>query len=201
MIKDFPVDAVALPGLGALALGFLSFIVALVAARSRAAETKRTTDTASLPASWLWIIVQGLAIGAVGFGRIVVQLAALSAKGLVEGFAVLAVMLTAVALFDASSRAMGKNWALVARTRSDHTLVQSGPFAWVRHPIYIALFLFMIAMAIAYGHTRNLIVAVPLYAVATWMRVRCEEQLLRAQFGADYDAYARRVKRFIPGVF
>jgi protein-S-isoprenylcysteine O-methyltransferase Ste14 len=42
---------------------------------------------------------------------------------------------------------------------------------------------------------------VPLYALGTWMRVAHEERLLRTQFGAAYDEYAARVKRFVPGVF
>jgi len=105
-----------------------------------------------------------------------------------------------VGLFHAASRAMGKNWAVVARTREDHSLVTSGPFAFVRHPIYSALFLFLLALAIGYGHWRNLAVAVPLYWIMTWGRIRHEERLLRAQFGADYDAYAARVKRFLPGL-
>jgi len=110
-------------------------------------------------------------------------------------------MLGAVWLFDSSSRTMGKNWSLVARTRSDHNLVQTGPFALVRHPIYVALFLFMCAMALAFGHVGNLVVAVPVFAFGTWMRIRHEERLLREMFGGAYDAYAARVKRFVPGVF
>ncbi len=58
----------------------------------------------------------------------------------------------------------------------------------------------MIAMAIADGHARNLILAGPIYALATWMRVHHEELVLRAEFGAAYDAYAARVKRIIPGL-
>lgn len=134
-------------------------------------------------------------------GRIDASLDPMSLKAIVEGLAALLLVLGAVGLFVSSSRTMGKNWSLVARTREDHQLVQTGPFAVVRHPIYVALFLFMVGMAIAYGHTRNLILAVPVYAVATWLRARHEERLLRDRFGADYDAYAARVKRFVPGVF
>ncbi|MES2097889.1 MAG: isoprenylcysteine carboxylmethyltransferase family protein [Pseudomonadota bacterium] len=197
----FPTDPVGLPGLIALGLGFVLFAIALIAARARAKRGEKVANSGTAPASWIWIVVQGIAIGFAGFGRLTVKLDPLSAKAIVEAIVVMALMASAVGLFYASSRAMGKNWALVARTRSDHTLVQNGPFAWVRHPIYVALFLFLVAMAIAYGHTRNLIVAVPLYALATGMRVRYEERLLHAQFGADYDAYALRVRRFIPGVF
>ena len=96
---------------------------------------------------------------------------------------------------------MGRNWSLVARTRADHQLVEAGPFAYIRHPIYSALFLLMPAMALAFGHVAHLVLSVPLYAIGTWLRVGEEERLLRATFGSRYDAYAARVKRFLPGVF
>jgi len=194
-------DPVGLPGPAALAIGFVLFALALIAARLRAGRGAKVAVARRSNASILWILVQGIAIAMVGYGRIIVTLDPMSPRALIEGVLVLSLMLGAVLLFHASSRTMGKNWSLVARTREDHQLVQSGPFAVVRHPIYVALFLFMLAMAIAYGHTRNLIVAVPVYALATWFRVRHEERILREQFAAEYDAYAARVKRFVPGVF
>lgn len=194
-------DAVGLPGLIALAIGFAAFVIALLLARSRGVRAPVSADAGRRNASVTWIIVQGLGIAVAGLGRINVALDSMSPKALVEGAVVLALMLAAVWLFDTSSRAMGRNWALVARTRGDGTLVQSGPFALVRNPIYVALACFMVAMAIAYGHIANLIVAVPVYALGTWMRVRHEEAVLRETFGADYAAYAARVKRFVPGLF
>ena len=197
----FHSDPVGLPGLAAMMSGFLAFLLALIAARLRAGRAPEVAVARRNNASIIWILGQGGGIAVVGYGTIRVTLDPMSLKALVEGFLVLTLMLGAVLLFHASSRTMGKNWSLVARTREDHQLIQGGPFAYVRHPIYVALFLFMVAMAIAYGHTRNLIVGVPVYALATWFRIRHEEGLLRAQFGADYDGYAARVKRFVPGVF
>jgi len=194
-------DPVGLPGPTALAIGFVLFALALIAARLRAGRAPKVAVTRRNNASIIWILGQGLGIAIVGYGQIRVTLDPMSHRALVGGFVVLVLMLGAVLLFHASSRTMGKNWSLVARTREDHQLVQTGPFAFVRHPIYVALFLFMVAMAIAYGHTSNLIIGVPVYALATWFRIRHEEGLLRAQFGADYDRYAARVKRFVPGVF
>jgi protein-S-isoprenylcysteine O-methyltransferase Ste14 len=95
---------------------------------------------------------------------------------------------------------MGRNWSLEARTREDHELIVSGPFALIRHPIYTGMFAFLLAMAIAFGHWRGLILGVPLFWIGTMMRVTREEKLLRAQFGTSYDAYAARVKRFVPGL-
>ncbi|MEO6216233.1 MAG: isoprenylcysteine carboxylmethyltransferase family protein [Sphingomonas sp.] len=201
MIMVFHSDSVGLPGLAAMGLGFVAFLLAVIAARLRAGRGAKVAVARRNNASIIGILVQGLGITIAGFGQIHVVLNPMAPLSLAEGLIVLALMLGAVLLFHASSRTMGKNWSLVARTREDHQLIQSGPFAFVRHPIYVALFLFMVAMAIAYGHTGNLIVAVPVYALGTWLRIRHEERILREQFGADYDAYAARVKRFVPGVF
>lgn len=201
MIRPFPNDAVALPGIAAMMIGFLAFFLALMAAQYRRAASGGAPVSQRASITWLWIAVQGIGIGAVSYGPVRVELDPVSPLALIEAATVLALMFGVVWLFDASSRTMGRNWSLVARTREDHTLVQSGPFAVVRHPIYVALFGLMVAMAIAFGHTRSLIVAIPAYALGTWLRVSQEERLLRAQFGATYDDYAARVKRFVPGVF
>lgn len=199
-MRQFPNDPTSLTSVAALGLGFLLFLVALAAARMRGRRDAPDKGGRWARQSLTWIIVQGIGIAIAGFGRIDPSLDPMSPPALAQAAIVLLLMLGAVGLFHWSSVTMGKNWALIARTRSDATLVTSGPFSVVRNPIYVALFLFMVAMALAYGHLRNLVFAVPVYAFATWMRVRYEEQVLRAEFGVAYDAYAARVKRFIPGV-
>ncbi|HXR93008.1 MAG TPA: isoprenylcysteine carboxylmethyltransferase family protein [Steroidobacteraceae bacterium] len=104
----------------------------------------------------------------------------------------------AIAIFVAATRAMGKNWSVVARMRSDHELVRTGPFAIVRHPIYFALFLYMLSLAVAFGHSAQLLLAVPLYSAGTIVRIREEEKLLRAHFGEQHARYVREVPAFIP---
>ncbi|MBX9731255.1 MAG: isoprenylcysteine carboxylmethyltransferase family protein [Sphingomonas sp.] len=195
-----PSDPVGLPGLAALGFGIALFAIALLSARLRARRDAAERGGMRANSSILWIALQGVAIGLAGFGPIRMVLDPLSPPALVAAAITLVLMLAAVFLFDWSSRAMGRNWALVARTRADASLVTTGPFAYVRNPIYVALGLFMVAMAIAYGHTRMLIFAMPLFALATWMRVSLEEKLLRAEFGATYDAYTKQVKRFVPGL-
>lgn len=193
-------DPVGLPQIAALALGWFAFLIALfVAGQRRTAEARRSGQRSGW--SVIGIVVQGLGIGLAGFGPIRVALDPLSAPALGAAAVVLLLMAATVWLFAASTRAMGRNWALVARTRSDHALVTAGPFAHIRHPIYTGLFLMMLALAVALGHLRHLLFTVPLFAIGTAIRVREEERLLRKMFGAEYDAYAARVKRFIPGMF
>lgn len=193
-------DPVGLPALAAMALGFFVFLVTLFLARMRARGQAGDSGGKRDSSSILWIMLQGVGMGLAAFGPIDVSLDPLSPSALVTAAVVLALMLGAAMLFDWSSRTMGRNWALVARTRGDAELVTTGPFALVRNPIYVALAMFMLAMAIAYGHSRMLIIAAPVYAIATWMRVMLEEKVLRAEFGPAYDAYAARVKRFVPGL-
>ncbi|WP_181814769.1 methyltransferase family protein [Sphingomonas aracearum] len=192
---------VGLPGLAALALGFFLFLLALFAARRRALGGPTAMEARRSNRSWAGIALQAMAIGTVAIGPVRVGLDPLSGPSLLRAGTVLLLMLGATGLFHAASRAMGRNWSIVARTRTDHQLVQCGPFAHVRHPIYVALFLLLPAFALAYGHERALAIGVPLYCIGTLLRVRHEERLLRAQFGGAYDLYAGRVKRFVPGWF
>ena len=197
----FGSDPVGLPGLAVLGLGFVAFLLSLMAARSRGRGKPAGGGGRQSAASWIGILIQGLAIGIVGFGPQRVALDPMSPLALGEALIIGILMAAGIGLFVSASRTMGQNWSIVARTRSDHELVTRGPFAYVRHPIYVALFLSMIALAIAFGHSGRLLFAVPIYAAGTWFRITREERLLRDMFGAEYDAYAGRVKRFVPGLF
>jgi protein-S-isoprenylcysteine O-methyltransferase Ste14 len=193
-------DPVGMPGLLALGVGFFAFLASLIPAQRLRASADGETTARRSRASIVGVAIQGLAIGFTSIGVQRATLDPLSSKSLVEAAAVALLMGATVWLFVWASRTMGRNWSIVARTRGDHALVTAGPFAWIRHPIYTAMFLMMIALAIGLGHVARLLIAVPLYALGTAIRVRIEERLLRAAFGSAYEEYANRVKRFIPGV-
>ena len=195
-MRSYPVG---LPGLAALALGFLAFLLAVIVARARRGETDGATSRRSLR-SMFGIAVQGVAFLLISFGSGNAMLDPLSPLALIEAAAIALLMAAAVWLFVWATRTMGRNWSIVARTRADHELVTTGPFAYVRHPIYSAMALILLALAIGLGNEWRLIVALPLYALGTWLRIAEEEKLLRAMFGPAYDGYAARVARFIPGL-
>jgi protein-S-isoprenylcysteine O-methyltransferase Ste14 len=177
--------------------GLALFLLLLVFAGKReAGESGSRRSRRSI----LGIVIQMVAFVAVGAGPIDMSLAPDSRLAIEQASAVVILILFTCGVFAASKRALGRNWSLVARTRSDHELVTEGPFAYVRHPIYSALFAWLLAMAVAFGHYRGLLLGIPLYWIGTTLRIVEEEKLLRAQFGATYDAYAARVKRFLPGI-
>ena len=200
MIAWIAPQPIGAPGFVVMGTGLAAFFLSLSAARRRMGGRGGESGARRSRWSMVGIAIQMLGFVAVGMGPLRVELAPRSPLALGEAAAVLVLVGFTLAAFIASSRAMGRNWSLVARTRTDHQLVTWGPFAWVRHPIYSGLFAFMLALALAFGHWRGLIVGVPLYWLGTWLRVAQEERLLRAQFGAAYDDYSARVKRFVPGV-
>jgi protein-S-isoprenylcysteine O-methyltransferase Ste14 len=93
---------------------------------------------------------------------------------------------------------MGRLWSGLISRLPDHRIVDTGPFAIVRHPIYTAIIAAAFLLAIAQGTAEGLAGAV-LFLVAFWLKARIEENFLRKELGAEpYDAYRRRVPMLLP---
>ena len=94
---------------------------------------------------------------------------------------------------------IGRNWGMPMSLRQGHELVTSGPYAYVRHPIYSGIMLAMIGSALALGMLWLLLFA--LYFIYFIVSARTEEKMMLAQFPDTYPAYRRRTKMLIPFVF
>ncbi|WP_294253909.1 isoprenylcysteine carboxylmethyltransferase family protein [uncultured Sphingomonas sp.] len=192
--------AVGVPALVALLIGLLAFVAAVGFVRARRmGRGEAGAQIGSRSGRGIWL--QGLGFFLVAFGPMRLTLQAMSAAALGQAVVVALLVGTCIGLFLSATTAMGSNWSFAARTRRDHDLVTWGPFATIRHPIYTGLFAMLLAIAVAFGHWRGLILGLPLFAWGTWIRVAEEEALLHARFGRQYEAYAARVKRFLPGIF
>ena len=93
---------------------------------------------------------------------------------------------------------LGRHYDLELEIHRDHELVRSGPYRFVRHPVYTGLALHFAGACLATGNlvliAGTLLVTFP----ALYLRARTEERLLRERFGATYDAYARDVGMLVP---
>lgn len=110
----------------------------------------------------------------------------------------LAIGAAGVALAVSAARHLGKQWALQARLVEGHELITSGPYAWIRHPIYTALLAMLLAVILVVGTPARLLPALAFYLVGTYLRTRMEERLLRSQFGAAFDSYRQRTGWLLP---
>ena len=98
----------------------------------------------------------------------------------------------------AAARALGRQWALMARVIEGHKLIREGPYAVVRNPIYLAMLGMLIATGLAVSRWQALVCATVVFAWGTAIRIRAEEQLLRDTFGQTFDDYARSVPALLP---
>jgi len=177
-----------------MALGF--FLSMARAFWRKPAETGATTSARSR----LGILLQMVGFAIVSFGVIRVALGPASPLALLETVVVVALMAGAIGLFVASSSALGRNWSLVARTRTDHELIRSGPYARVRHPIYLAMLLFLVALAIGLGHWGQLLLASPLFLAGTKIRTDAEDRLLEQSFGETFRQYRTATPAIFPRI-
>lgn len=103
-----------------------------------------------------------------------------------------------VALAWAATRHLGKQWRYEAALSADHDLIQTGPYGWMRHPIYTS----MLGMLLATGAARTwwpmFLAGLFFFLVGTEIRIRAEERLLAERFQGTYDAYRSRVRAYIP---
>ena len=83
--------------------------------------------------------------------------------------------------------------------KDDTELVDSGVYAWVRHPIYTGFALMALAITLYAGSSERILFCTALWIVLD-VKSRVEERYLLARF-ADYAAYRERVRRLVPFVY
>ena len=96
-------------------------------------------------------------------------------------------------------RYLGRNWSGAITLKIDHQLIRTGPYKFVRHPIYSAMLGMFVGTALVSGELHALL-GVIVIAFAYWRKIRLEEERLGEGFGADYDAYRRKSWALIPGL-
>jgi protein-S-isoprenylcysteine O-methyltransferase Ste14 len=116
-------------------------------------------------------------------------------------FAGIACLAVGLWLFARSHADLGTNWSITLEVREKHQLVTKGIYRRVRHPMYLALLVYSVGQALVVPNW----IAGPSYAVAMVLlfalRLGPEERMMLDEFGKDYEAYMRRTKRLVPGVW
>ena len=93
---------------------------------------------------------------------------------------------------------LGKLWSPGISAKDNHTVVDTGPYGLVRHPIYSGVLLSAFATAAIWGNLAALVGAVMMAAAWYWKAWE-EEKFLRQELGAaTYDDYAARVSMLFP---
>lgn len=113
--------------------------------------------------------------------------------GLVQIAAAFVVLALAVREFAARNRTIPN---ITPTPSTAAALVDTGVYAYVRHPIYTSVLLGAVGVALVHGHYAVMLVALALIVFFTF-KSRYEESLLRVAY-PQYDAYMARTGRFLP---
>jgi len=93
--------------------------------------------------------------------------------------------------------ALGRHWSTNLQFKESHNLITSGPYRWVRHPMYTALFSFFVGLGLLSANvsmTGMVVVAIVVVAA----RIPKEEAMMVKQFGEVYQTYMQRTGRLLP---
>jgi protein-S-isoprenylcysteine O-methyltransferase Ste14 len=93
---------------------------------------------------------------------------------------------------------LGRLWSSAITRKERHRLVDTGPYAFVRHPIYTGIITALVATA-AIEATLAALVGATLICSGLWLKARAEERFPMVELGPDdYKSYCRRVPMLIP---
>jgi protein-S-isoprenylcysteine O-methyltransferase Ste14 len=95
---------------------------------------------------------------------------------------------------------LGGNWSGIVALKRGHTIVRSGPYRWIRHPIYSGLLLATVGTAVARGEWRGP-VAVLIIILALARKIRIEERFLGEAFGREYADYRATSWALVPLIY
>jgi protein-S-isoprenylcysteine O-methyltransferase Ste14 len=112
-----------------------------------------------------------------------------------------AVFVSSLWLFHRTHKDLGRNWSVTLEIRDRHSLVTSGVYRHVRHPMYSAFWLWAIAQALLLPNWIAGPAGLVGFGTLFFLRIGREEQLMIEAFGDEYRDYMRRTSRVLPGIY
>jgi protein-S-isoprenylcysteine O-methyltransferase Ste14 len=96
-------------------------------------------------------------------------------------------------------RTLGRNWSDKVVLKVGHELIRSGPYGYLRHPIYSGVLLAVAGSALTIGEWRC-VAAFALLGTNYYIKATREEKILAANFGEAFAEHKRRTGFFLPGL-
>jgi protein-S-isoprenylcysteine O-methyltransferase Ste14 len=147
----------------------------------------------------LWWRGSELRVGIIALALIALRLPnarAYASTGMLTGLIGVVLCASGIGLAVWARVHLGRNWGMPMSRKEDPTLVTSGPYAYVRHPIYTGVLIAMLGSAIGVSAVWSIpLVLLGVYFVYSAWR---EEKLLIEQFPEQYPTYMKRTKMLVP---
>ena len=105
-----------------------------------------------------------------------------------------------VALFFWVHYSLGKNFSSMLHTRDDHKLITSGPYRWVRHPMYTVFYLIATSFFLLSANWYIGLIWFGGFTFVIVTRIESEERVMIEKFGEEYREYMKRTGKFLPKI-
>lgn len=108
------------------------------------------------------------------------------------------IMAVAAWLFYRSHKDLGQNWSVSLEIREEHSLVSSGVYSKIRHPMYTSIWLWAIGQALLLNNYIAGLSGLLFFGLLYFLRVDQEEKMMESTFGQEYLEYKSRTGRLLP---
>jgi protein-S-isoprenylcysteine O-methyltransferase Ste14 len=97
-----------------------------------------------------------------------------------------------------ATRHLDKQWRFEAALSADHKLITTGPYRWLRNPIYASMLGMLLQTGLARAWWPLIAAGVIFFVIGTEIRVRAEERLLAERFGDEFTRYKATTPAYLP---
>ena len=119
-------------------------------------------------------------------------------RSLLVGGLGLAVMLSGIALRYWASKTLGEFYTRTLLIKTEHQIVESGPYRIIRHPGYLGFILMFVGAGLATANWIATALVTILMSIVYVYRIHVEETMLQTAFGERYEAYRAHTWRLVP---
>ena len=189
------IDELILP----LLIGYAAWFIFVVAWAVSGKRSARTLATAEARRERLYTAVIALGMVMLYVAPITMKAGTLWVNPIVS-WAMLFVIAAGVMWCVWARRHLGRLWSDTVTRKEGHRIVDSGPYRFVRHPMYSGFIVCDIGLA-CLSATPLALAAIPVMTLGLWLKARVEEEFLAEQLGVEaYDAYKARAPMLVPRV-
>jgi protein-S-isoprenylcysteine O-methyltransferase len=164
----------------------------------RAQRGARVADRGSL--SLIWIVI-GISVFCAFYVSFAAPEAAFGAWRAAARIMGIVLFVSGLALRWFAIVYLGRFFTVNVAIASDHELIDTGPYRFIRHPSYTGALMAFLGLGLCIGNWLSLGILLAPILLVFLHRVRIEEAALLQGLGEQYRGYRNRTKRLIPGIY
>lgn len=110
------------------------------------------------------------------------------------------IILAGTYLFYSTHKTLGKYFSPILSLKKDHRLIQSGPYKYIRHPMYTSLYIIIIGFWILSSNLLVGFIPIIMFTILYLTRINNEEKMMIKQFKTQYKKYIKKTGRLLPKI-